>query len=266
MKKNKPVFVTFFPLCKNMHLTKDVGMIPYVLHRDFGYDSHLICYKNGEYPDLGSEVSGLKLLFMKRNKHHFKEKIGKFVRRKKRSLAVIIQQLFTALDVFPIIIKYGKQIDIFQIYHIKPESIIIGLIYKIINRKGILYWKLDIDNNILKFYEKYPEKMKRKNQFKYFLLKLMSPDIISVESKKICEFLSTKHPYFRKFKTRIYYISNGVDVGRLSNIKPNFNGKDDIILHIGRIGTYQKASEIILEAFVKIARDFPDWNTISMSY
>jgi len=256
------IFATFFPQCENVHLTKEVGMIPYILYRDFGYDSRLICYKNGNYPNLETEVSGLKLLFMKRNKHHFKEKIYKFISKKKGNLFGIIRWLFTALDAFPIIIKHGKQIDIFQIYHIKLESIIVGLIYKIINRKGILYWKLDIDNNIIKFYEKYPEKIKRVNQFKYFVLKLMSPDIISVESKKICEFLRTKHPYFKKFKERIYYIPSGVNMDNLAHLNINFTEKENIILHVGRIGTYQKASEIILKAFVKIAKDFPSWKLI----
>lgn len=40
MPEKKLVFATFFPGCLNVHLTKDVGMIPYVLYRDFGYDSY----------------------------------------------------------------------------------------------------------------------------------------------------------------------------------------------------------------------------------
>jgi len=262
MVKNKPVFATFFPHCENVHLTKEVGMIPYILYRDFGYDSYLICYNNGDYPGLDTEVSGLKLLFFKKNKHHFKEKINKFIRKKRGHFFGIIRWFFTALDFFPIIFKYGKQIDIFQIYHIGLESFVAGLIYRIINRKGIIYWKLDIDNNILKFYENIPKKMKIKNQFKYFVLKLISPNIVSVESKKICEFIRTKHPYFKKFKERVCYIPSGVNVDNSAHLNINFTGKENTILHVGRIGTYQKASEIVLEVFVKIARDFPNWKLV----
>ncbi len=55
-KRDKIVFATFFPACENTHLTKEVGMIPYILHRDFGYDSYIICYKNGDYPHLETKV------------------------------------------------------------------------------------------------------------------------------------------------------------------------------------------------------------------
>ena len=140
------------------------------------------------------------------------------------------------------------------------EAFVPGLIYKIINRKGIVYWKLDIDNSTLKYYKKYPEKMK--NQFRYFVLKLISPDIVGVESKKIYEFIKTEHPWFKKLKERIYYIPSGVNMNNLSDLNINFIEKENIILHVGRAGTYQKATEIILEAFIKIARDFPSWKLI----
>ena len=54
-KEGSIVFATFFPDCENIHLTKDIGMIPYVLHRDFGYDAYVICHKNGDYPYLEKE-------------------------------------------------------------------------------------------------------------------------------------------------------------------------------------------------------------------
>ena len=53
--KDKLNFVTLFPQCQNIHLVKDVGMIPYVMHRDMGYDSYVMCYKNGDYPYLDTE-------------------------------------------------------------------------------------------------------------------------------------------------------------------------------------------------------------------
>ena len=44
MKKKK--FLTIFPLTENVHLTKDVVMIPYVLYKEFGYESTIATYKN----------------------------------------------------------------------------------------------------------------------------------------------------------------------------------------------------------------------------
>ena len=68
----KPSFATFFPECENIHLTKDVGMIPYVMHRDMRYDAILISYRNGDYPYLDSEVPGLKMRFMKKGWSRFR--------------------------------------------------------------------------------------------------------------------------------------------------------------------------------------------------
>ena len=41
MKKR---FLTLFPELENVHLMKDVGMIPYIMHKEFGYDSYIASY------------------------------------------------------------------------------------------------------------------------------------------------------------------------------------------------------------------------------
>jgi hypothetical protein len=59
-------FVTLFPGATNIHLTKDVGMIPFIMHKYYGYDSTLVCYKNDEYDYLETEVKGLKIDFLEK--------------------------------------------------------------------------------------------------------------------------------------------------------------------------------------------------------
>ena len=53
-----------FPRAENSHLIRDVGMIPYTLHKLYGADAAVVTYKNGEYPYLQDEVQGLKLDFI----------------------------------------------------------------------------------------------------------------------------------------------------------------------------------------------------------
>ena len=61
----KKKFVTIFPICENVHLTKDLGNIPFFLHHNYEYDSSIACYNNSKtYPNLESEVKGLKLEFI----------------------------------------------------------------------------------------------------------------------------------------------------------------------------------------------------------
>ena len=60
-------FVTLNPRTKNVNLVKDVGLIPYYLHRLFGVDATVATYKNdAEYTYLETEVKGLKADFIKK--------------------------------------------------------------------------------------------------------------------------------------------------------------------------------------------------------
>ena len=59
-------FVTMYPETENVHLIKDVGMIPFIMHKKFAYDSTIVCYKNEDYSYLENEVKGLKLDFIKK--------------------------------------------------------------------------------------------------------------------------------------------------------------------------------------------------------
>ena len=44
-------FVFIVPRFFNMHLKKDVGMIPYFMSKNYGYESWIVGYKNeDEYP------------------------------------------------------------------------------------------------------------------------------------------------------------------------------------------------------------------------
>jgi glycosyltransferase involved in cell wall biosynthesis len=57
-------------------------------------------------------------------------------------------------------------------------------------------------------------------------------------------------------------LPNGVDVTRLSHFSRRFAEKENTILHVGRIGAFQKGSEVILEAFARVSADFPEWRLL----
>lgn len=74
--------------------------------------------------------------------------------------------------------------------------------------------------------------------------------LITCEGKKLKHLLSQKWPY------EIDYVTNGC--------LPNsdhvaYKEKENIILTVGRIGTEQKANEVLLEAFAACADEFSDW-------
>ncbi|VVB63778.1 D-inositol-3-phosphate glycosyltransferase [uncultured archaeon] len=254
------VFATFFPSCENIHLTKDVGMIPYVLHRDFGYDSRLICYENGEYPYLKTEVPGLELQYIRCQLPSLK-RLLKYLGGCPR-LTSSLKLLSLLIDALPVILRFGKEIDVLQLYHLKPESVLIGIAYRMVNRRGVLQLKLDMNSHVIEYYDKHPHERRNKYPIRRRIFNLASFDIVSVESKAMCNFIREVYPFLKGFEKKLYYIPNGIDASKLPSSPKGYGDKENIILHSGRIGLYQKGSEIILKAFADICNDFPGWRLV----
>lgn len=259
-KGNNLSFATFFPLCENIHLSKDAGLIPYILHRDYGYDSYLISYKNGDYPYLKTEAPGLKMIYMRPTNFPLKKLTMPF-----DSISIILKTVF---DSIPVILKYGKKIDVFELYFFCMESIIIATIYKLINRRGFVYLKLDYVPDVNETYKATRENIptRIKNSLFRMLLRTIF-DIITVETQASYKYIKEYHPRLKWVIDRLYYVPNGIDVDSLSTLskfynKFHANEKENIILHIGRIGSHQKATDIVLEAFAGVARDFPNWRLV----
>lgn len=221
MPKN---IVTLFPKAQNVHLIKDVGMIPFVLHKAYAYQSTLVCMKNGDdYSYINTNVKGLKLCFLK----------GKFM--------------------FPTqlcyIIKCAKKIDILNMYHMSiHNSLFLFMIYKVINPKGITYLKLDLDYRGIKSLEEYS---KLKKSIVNILLKFT--DLVSAESEVICK------RFFKTFQKKIICIPNGYyDFWNMPLCEEK---REKVFLTVGRLGTKQKASELLVEAFLKIF-DKCEWKLV----
>ncbi|MDN5338777.1 MAG: hypothetical protein PWQ20_1847 [Thermotogaceae bacterium] len=216
-------FVTLFPGATNIHLTKDVGMIPFIMHKYYGYDSTLVCYKNDEYDYLETEVKGLKIDFLEK-------KTGN-----------------STVDGLLYLIKNSRKIDVLHLFHISKRSFIWILVYKTLNPKGKVYLKLDVDHRI-------KEKDRQKSPFKVFLIKkiLSMCKLVSVETKQLYSWIK------ENWNMDIEYIPNGFyDKGMRHNVA--YDNKENIILTVGRIGTRQKATEILLKAFEIAHEKIPNW-------
>lgn len=212
-------FVTLFPRARNIDLIKDVGMIPYLLHQKYGYDSTIACYNNGDYLNLKGELKGLKIEFIKT--------------RKKNEL----------WDGSRYLLLNSKDIDILNIYHLSFKRILIwGFIYKLLNPQGILYLKADMDFRRV-------EKIEKQSGLKQCFQKetVSFCDIVSFESTEIYNRMK------EKLNTRSIYLPNGY-------LRYNKEGKKEkIILTVGRLGTRQKATDVLLEGFARTA-DKHDYN------
>ncbi|MBQ7577098.1 MAG: glycosyltransferase family 4 protein [Synergistaceae bacterium] len=139
--------------------------------------------------------------------------------------------------------KNAKRIDVLFIYHLRRVTLSQALIYKIFNPRGKIYLKLD----------GWP----LPREMSFFMRKLMQLEIklcdcVSTEFRENTEILS------RSWKKKIIPVANPVNPNEIQDFK-NFSQRQNIILTVGRLGTYQKATEILLESFARISAQIPNW-------
>jgi glycosyltransferase involved in cell wall biosynthesis len=159
----------------------------------------------------------------------------------------------TIIFLLYIIRNIGK-INVLMQIHIMHQSAIIGIIYKLLNPKGILYVKGDgIGVANINPEQRYKQSKNIKDRLikQMFVRFFRIVDIITVE---------TDNDYNRLCKNKIFGIDiahktrqmyNGFDKDMLSviNLKVNdFIKKKNIIIAVGRLGSFQKNTEMLLDA------------------
>ncbi|SHJ61305.1 Glycosyltransferase involved in cell wall bisynthesis [Clostridium cavendishii DSM 21758] len=206
----------------NVNLVKDMGMIPYKLYENYGYNSTVVTFKNGEYPYLNKEVKGLNI---------------EFVENKFNSYTI---------DGGLYLLKNSKKIDFLQIFHVTLSSFVYAYIYKHIQKKGKLYLKLDSSHKLV-------ERIDGLNGFAKKILRCFfnKVDYISIEQDQLYFDLLERLPYI---KEKFFVLKNGVDFKALQAMKLDYNydEKKNIILSVARIGTEEKNTMMLMEAFAAI--------------
>lgn len=236
-------FVTIFPICENVHLTKDIGQIPYFLHKLYGYKSKIVCYKNSDsYPNINSEVKGLELEFIKNS--------GRFS--------------FIEKEVWKYIRKNAKKIDVLNLYIFSKHAFVYGILYKLFNPKGFLYLKLDGYNGS---FAEDTSIIHSARKFKNIILKLLEKtfikkvDLISIENSEGERLVKLKFP---SISSKIMYLPVGVNSVFIDTVtkheKKNISEKENIILTVGRIGEEIKNNEMMLRAIINT--DMKGWKMV----
>jgi glycosyltransferase involved in cell wall biosynthesis len=236
-------FVTIFPICENVHLTKDLGQIPFFLHQVYSYNSSIVSYKNSkEYNNLNGEVKGLELEFI--------EDTGRLSFLEKGAVKYIKQ--------------HAKEIDVLNLYILSKFTFVYGILYKKLNPNGFLFLKLDGYN------ETFEEGKKIKHSTKYLKNKILkylekkfieTVDLITIENTLGEKLVKKKYP---EIADKVMYLPVGVNDLFLSQKFgagfKSFNQKENIILTVGRIGEEIKNNEMMLRALTQI--NLKDWTMV----
>ncbi len=203
----------------DVELTKDCGLIPYLLHKEYGMDVKMIgCSGNMEdYPSYPL-VNGLQLVAL--NDYDPKTKIS-------------------------YIHEHARDIDFLILRGAYPVNMYIADIYKANNPEGIIYCGLDANS--------------------VWMDRICWTEPLSSRFIECCDILATSCTAMadnieKKIQRKVYTITNGYYDFNNDHHKKEFSEKDNTILTVSRLGSYQKATNVLLEAFAMIARDIPEWN------
>lgn len=240
-------FVVLFLPFKNIDLVKDVGQIPSNLYREYEYKVTIACYKNEkEYSYLENEAPGIQI------EHISKRRFP-----------------FSYLSPILYLLKNAQSIDILNLYHFSLQTVIFGVIFRLLSRKGILYLKTDL--HVIGF-EKYsplePSKNKLKAEiisrmrwvFQEIILRLFffSCSIISTETRLGLSLLQKRYPLF---KDKFVYIPNGaISCACENNERELIKAKENLIIIAGRIGAPEKNHEMFLRAIEQI--ELKNWKIV----
>ena len=218
-----PRFLTIFPVTENVHLIKDVGMVPFILHKNFGYESTIASYKNGDYEYLETEVKGLKQVFISKK---FKNPI---------------------FDILWFLLLNFRKYDVLQCYHFERPSLWYLSFFKFLKKltfsKSFTYLKLDAVDKI--------KDLKLNNENKFLIKRI---DLVSVETLGIYNSLNKNKTLYKQ----VEYIPNGF-YDKDDQDMIDFESKSNTIMTVGRIGDSNKNNETLLEAFQKFSLVNDDW-------
>lgn len=209
-------YVLFFPGLDEVHRDKDVGMLPKELAKN-GYKVVMVSDRKRRL----DRVEGVKLEYLDAE-----------------GLALYLKFII-------FLIKNRKKIEFLQLFHFSKMSSFLAFVFKALNRKGIVYLKMDADQRNLKAWKQRTQNPLRKLLYK---LSMKGFDLITVETKEMYGELEKLWPFV---KGKLNYLPNGISFEKEdddSNIEilPQF-------LFVGRVGAYQKATDNLIEAFIKIA-------------
>ncbi len=143
------------------------------------------------------------------------------------------------------IIENAKQIDALILRGCYSSNFIPARLYKQLNPAGHIYVGLDANS--------------------HWMDRIIWTDADFIEFMDHCDVIATsciamQRHLNEKWPWIIEHIPNGYYNFGSSNTPPDFNVKENVIVTVGRLGTSQKATEVLLDSFALIAERIPDWN------
>jgi glycosyltransferase involved in cell wall biosynthesis len=167
------------------------------------------------------------------------------------------------LSLLAYIARNAGSIDVLQLYHIRYGTLFKCLIYKLFNPKGFIYIKLDGEWTLRSCFPR-PDR-KGINRFVEIFRRwaiimrgiVSLANLISVETLEIYDFLVAQN--YKRLNRKLFLNPYGIDLKELQDNELPLIRKEKIIMTVGRIGTEQKNTEMLLTALGLIGT-LDDWH------
>ncbi len=236
--KNKPTLVNklalLFSNFEHVHLGKDVFLTPYYLAKRFGYDLTVVIPDTAPNRALGDTHRGACL--------HREKLLWK--REKLRVLREI--------NFFKFILLHGKSIGVLMLFHLTPKSALQALLFKLVNPAGAVYLKLDMSKDwVVRAQEPRRENFQGRISLAIYRFFLRRVEVLSCETVEVFTRIRARGLYGISVGDRLDLIPNGFDddlMSRLGVQVRSFSEKDNLMIVVGRPGSYEKNTEMLLQA------------------
>ncbi|MBN1464036.1 MAG: glycosyltransferase [Paludibacteraceae bacterium] len=237
------LFVTLYNRTANVDLIKSPGKIPYYISKlsKTAIKSRLVTYAIDNYT------------FHNDIKDHLE--FHPIIPRSSWDNKFLISLLWY-------IVKNASSIDILHLYHIRYGTLFKAVLYKLFNPKGILYIKLDGEWTLKTCFPD-PNTKGIKHIRGYFrrfpiifrcIVKLSN--LISIETQELYRYLLSQK--YMPLNTKLFLNPYGIDINELTSYEQPQPIKTKTIITIGRIGTEQKNTDMLLSA-ITIVGNLNDW-------
>lgn len=236
--------VLIFSNFEQEHFGKDVFLVPYYLGKVYDLDVKLVFPQTKTNSKLPNYFRGVELV-----------SLSSFLGARFYLLKSILYLFFNA-----------KKIDTLMQFHLSKNTLILGIIYKLLNRRGKLYVKIDGEYWIDNVLDRFELKSSTKINFLFLLYKELfrNVDLISIETIRGFNKLKSKNYFSLDLVDKFRLLINGFDIDLFKQFDIKelpLDKKENIFITVGRLGSYPKNTELILKA-INGLKLINDWTVV----
>lgn len=210
--------------CLPVMAYKDMGMTLYTLGSNYGWNSQYGCFgvNDKKWPDDFLKYVEITTIGTKIDYKSSVEEAKLFIR------------------------NHATNYDVIMFFNYGSTVYKLAKLCKKINPNITVYSKLDMGQGGFSHFSPNRNFTNLRSRFEAFKSRYI--DFFTVETKKYYNTLKDTP----MFKNRLYYLPNGVSILGIDDTTVNIEQKENIVITVGRLGIYEKNTELLLDSILEI--------------